>query len=88
MAKTKISDIKANQQTKAEIMKRAKDLKANDLEEFEERQKQIIAEADENFFIDRMLDLNKDQLHNTRIVIKRLTKEGQLLRNIKKKWNS
>ncbi len=76
-----------NQPTKAEILKRAKNLSNNDLAEFKERQEQIIAEADENFFLDRMLDLNRDQLHNTRMALKRLTKEGQLLRNIKKQWN-
>ena len=70
------------QPTKAEILKRAKALN-----EFEVRQEQVIAEADENFFLDRMIDLNRDQLHNTRMAIKRLMKEGQLLRNIKKQWN-
>ena len=77
-----------NQPTKAEILKRAKNLKANDQAEFKERTEQIIAEADENFFLDRMLALNGDQLHNTRLALKRLMKEGQLLRNIKKKWQS
>ena len=76
------------QPTKAEILKRAKNLKDNNLAEFKERQEQVIAEADENFFLDRMLDLNRDQLINTRTAIKRLMKEGQLLRNIKKKWKS
>ena len=71
-----------NQPTKAEILKRAKDLT-----EFEIREERIIAEADENFFLDRMLALNRDQLHNTRLALKRLTKESQLLRNIKKKFN-
>ncbi len=69
-------------------MKRAKDLKNNDVAEFNERTRKIIAEADELFYIDRMLDLNRDQLSNTRLALKRLMKEGQLLRNIKKKWKS
>ena len=76
------------QPTKAEILKRARNLKDNDLAEYKERTEQIIAEADENFFLDRMLDLNRDQLSNTRTALKRLMKEGQLLRNIKKKWQS
>ncbi len=75
------------QPTKAEILKRAKNLSNNNLAEFKERQEQIIAEADENFFLDAMLDIKRDQLHNTRLALKRLTKEQQLLRNIKKKWN-
>ena len=76
------------QPTKAEILERAKNLKNNNLAEFKERTEQIIAEADENFFLDRMIDLNRDQLHNTRLALKRLMKEQQLLRNIKKKWKS
>ena len=76
-----------NQPTKAEILKRAKNLKDNNLIEFKERQEQIIAEADELFFLDSMLDLKRDQLINTRTALKRLMKEQQLLRNIKKKWN-
>ena len=75
------------QLTKAEILKRAKNLKDSDLAEYKDRQAQVIAEADENFFLDRMLDLNRDQLSNTRMALKRLMKEGQLLRNIKKQWN-
>lgn len=71
------------QPTKAEILKRAKNLT-----EIKIREEQIIAEADELFFLDRMLDLKRDQLHNTRLALKRLTKEQQLLRNIKKKWKS
>lgn len=74
-----------NKPTKAEIMERAKNL---DLKDFKERTETIIAEADELFFIDAMLDLKRDQLHNTRIAVKRLMKEQQLLRNIKKKWKS
>ena len=74
--------------TKTEILERARNLKDNALAEYKDRQAQVIAEADENFYLDRMLDLNRDQLHNTRIVLKRLMKEGQLLRNIKKKWKS
>ena len=77
-----------NQPTKAEILKRAKNLKDNDLAEFKERTEQIIAEADELFFLDSMLDLKRDQLINTRMALKRLMKEEQLLRNIKKKWKS
>lgn len=69
--------------SKEEILKRAKNLT-----EIIKKEEHIIAEADENFFLDRMLALNRDQLHNTRMAIKRLTKEGQLLRNMKKKWNS
>ena len=76
------------QPTKTEILKRAKNLKDNDLAEFKERQEQIIAEADELFFINAMLDLKRDQLSNTRTALKRLMKEQQLLRNIKKKWKS
>ena len=76
------------QPTKAEIMERAKNLTDKDLTEYKERTEQIIAEADEIFFLDRMLDLNRDQLTNTRLALKRLMKEGQLLRNIKKKWKS
>ena len=72
-----------NRPTKAEILKRAKDLT-----EIKKKEEQIIAEADEDFFLDRMLDLKRDQLHNTRLALKRLMKEQQLLRNIKKKWNS
>ena len=74
-----------NRPTKAEILERAKNL---DSEDFNERTEAIIASADELFFIDTMLNLNRDQLHNTRLAIKRLMKEGQLLRNIKKKWKS
>ncbi len=70
--------------SKAKIMERAKNLTERKIKEEAER---VIEEADENFFLDRMLALNKDQLHNTRMAIKRLMKEGQLLRNIKKKWN-
>ena len=77
-----------NQPTKAEILKRAKNLKSKDLADFKERSEQIIAEADEEFFLDAMLDLKRDQLHNTRLALKRLMKEEQLLRNIKKKWKS
>ena len=72
-----------NQPTKAEIMERAKNLT-----EIKKEEERIIAEADENFFLDRMLALNRDQLTNTRMALKRLMKEGQLLRNIKKKWKS
>jgi len=72
-----------NQPTKAEILKRAKDLT-----KYKQEQEQIIAGATELFFLDRMLALNEDQLHNTRLALKRLMKEGQLLRNIKKKWKS
>lgn len=80
--------------TKAEIMKRAKGIKNNGPEEKPQVQPkrktdlEIINEADENFFMDRLLELNTAQLHNTRLAIKRLMKEGQLLRNVKKKWNS
>ena len=76
-----------NQPTKTEILKRARNLKDNDLAEYKDRQAQVIAEADENFFLDRMIELNRDQLHNTRLGLKRLMKEQQLLRNIKKQWN-
>ena len=71
------------QPTKAEILERAKNLT-----EYKQEQEQIIAGATELFFIDRMLALNRDQLTNTRMALKRLMKEGQLLRNIKKKWKS
>ena len=71
------------QPTKAEIIERAKNIT-----EYKQEQEQIIAGATELFFIDRMLALNQDQLTNTRMAIKRLMKEGQLLRNIKKKWKS
>ena len=69
--------------TKAEIIERAKNIT-----EYKQKQEQIIAGATELYFIDRMLALNSDQISNTRMALKRLMKEGQLLRNIKKKWKS
>ena len=70
-------------------MKRAKNLKTVKIPSQPQIKtaEDIIAEADENFFLDRMIELNKHQLINARTAIKRLMKEGQLLRNIKKQWN-
>ena len=47
-----------------------------------------INEKTELWFLNRLIDHNKMQLSNTRIELKRLIKEQQLLLNIKKKWKS
>ena len=69
--------------SKEEIIKRAKNLP-----EIKKEEERIIAEATELFFLNRLINHNTMQLSNTRMAVKRLMKERQLLLSIKKKWKS
>jgi len=53
-----------------------------------EEKVKIIDQATELWFLNRLIQHSEMQLKNIRLELKRITKEKQLLINIKKKWKA